>query len=69
MAQKKQSQTELEQPETNEAVSKQPDNCEHSYFVTQSFTTGGLMKVRHVRCSRCLKLVDLEQLEWQEENE
>jgi len=50
--------------------SKKDKKCaRHTFIVTSSVKTGGVETARKVRCSHCLIVVDLEQLEsaeWQE---
>ena len=45
------------------------DLCGHVYIVTGSVTSGGRMVATQVRCSKCLKAIDLEQLMWTDANE
>lgn len=43
---------------------KKANLCEHSYIVTCSSTSGGLVNALEMRCSKCLALVELEKLRW-----
>ena len=55
--------------EKNQEKKPQKKECDHFYFPSKSITSGGQMKVTEVRCAKCLKVVDLEKLQWVEGNE
>lgn len=52
-----------------ESNQKKVKPCEHNYFPTRTKTQGGAMSVTEVRCAKCLTKIDIQKLEWKEENE
>lgn len=42
--------------------------CDHVYFPCESTTSGNRIIVIEVRCNKCLSLVNLDKLKWEEQD-
>ena len=54
-------------PDVDNKITKAVKACDHVYLVTKAVTHGGAMRVTQMRCSKCLIPVDVEALQWKDD--